>query len=186
MNIYVIRHCKATGQEIEAELTREGFEQANGLAEFLSNYPIQKVISSPYVRARQTIEPFLKIQGMGMLIDNRLGERVLSGNNEPLPNWLDDLRATFEDDSISFNGGESSKEATDRIMALVEEIMNDEAENIALVSHGNLTTLLLRAFNESYGFNEWQAMTNPDVFVIKLTGNNRIVERIWKGKNDVK
>lgn len=49
--IIVIRHCSATGQERDAELTTDGKKQANTLATFLleNQLQIDHIISSPFV-----------------------------------------------------------------------------------------------------------------------------------------
>jgi len=36
--LFLIRHCKATGQHPDADLTSEGQEQAQALAEFLAEF----------------------------------------------------------------------------------------------------------------------------------------------------
>lgn len=56
-NVYVVRHCKAEGQASDAQLTAIGVEQAEILAEFLSDKEIDYIISSPYERAYRTIKP---------------------------------------------------------------------------------------------------------------------------------
>lgn len=59
--IIVIRHCSATGQERDAELTTDGKKQANTLATFLlEHHPqIDHIISSPFVRAIDSIHSAL-------------------------------------------------------------------------------------------------------------------------------
>src|SRR5690606_39892183 len=57
-NIFVVRHCKAAGQHPEAKLTRQGINQALSLVSFFSNYDIDRIISSPYTRAIQSITPY--------------------------------------------------------------------------------------------------------------------------------
>ncbi|WP_174520737.1 histidine phosphatase family protein, partial [Alicyclobacillus shizuokensis] len=84
--LYIIRHCSAVGQGQDAPLTREGEGQAERLAEFLLDSKIEWIVSSPYVRARLSIEPLVKRLNVGMQIDARLSERVLSTGH--LDNWL--------------------------------------------------------------------------------------------------
>lgn len=84
--IYLIRHCKATGQEPSAELTMEGQEQAEHLANLLINLPIEYIISSPYVRAVSSIRPLAQALRMEIHTEDSLCERVLSTND--LPNWM--------------------------------------------------------------------------------------------------
>ncbi|MFC4777323.1 histidine phosphatase family protein [Paenibacillus sp. GCM10023252] len=107
--IYLIRHCKATGQEPEAELTLEGQEQAKKLSEFLLHEQIELVYSSPYVRAINSIKPLCEYSKIPLHIDVRLSERILS--SEDLPDWTDKLEQSFIDMNMKLPGGESSAEA---------------------------------------------------------------------------
>ena len=56
--IYIIRHCEAEGQAPEAPLTAKGKAQAKELSVFLSGKKVDRIVSSPFLRAVQTIEPF--------------------------------------------------------------------------------------------------------------------------------
>jgi phosphohistidine phosphatase SixA len=63
MAIYVVRHAKA-GDRAEWEgddrlrpLTKSGRRQAEELAAWLKKEPIDAILSSPYVRCVQTVEP---------------------------------------------------------------------------------------------------------------------------------
>jgi 2,3-bisphosphoglycerate-dependent phosphoglycerate mutase len=58
--------------------------------------------------------------------------------------------------------------------------MGKEEEHIVCVSHGNLTTLLLKLFDESYGYNELFALSNPDVYIVRLEGDRASVQRVWE------
>lgn len=49
--IYIVRHCEAQGQPSESQLTEKGFNQAKYLSEFFSNIKIDRIISSPFLRA---------------------------------------------------------------------------------------------------------------------------------------
>jgi broad specificity phosphatase PhoE len=63
MAAYVVRHAKAgdregwQGDDRLRPLTKSGREQAEGLAELLKTEPIDRILSSPYVRCLQTVEP---------------------------------------------------------------------------------------------------------------------------------
>ena len=66
----------------------------------------------PFTRAVQSIEPLAKRLGLGIKIDERLIEANLSTIN--YPDWLDRLRTTFSDFELAFEGGESSRTASER------------------------------------------------------------------------
>ncbi|PSB05434.1 hypothetical protein C7B62_25205 [Pleurocapsa sp. CCALA 161] len=53
--LYLVRHCQATGQEPDAPLTEIGQQQAITLAGWLSGVSIGRIISSPFVRAYQSM-----------------------------------------------------------------------------------------------------------------------------------
>jgi len=113
--LYIVRHCSAMGQVADAPLTNDGREQANLLSDFLIRQEIDAIISSPFVRALQSIEPFAKRANLHAQVDERLSERVLS--SKPMDNWLDCLKQTFLEFELAFDGGESSRCRTRRAVS---------------------------------------------------------------------
>ena len=61
--VLLVRHGRAgsrkrwEGPDIERPLSKKGRRQAEGLVDMLTRYPIQRILSSPYVRCMQTVEP---------------------------------------------------------------------------------------------------------------------------------
>lgn len=108
---------------------------------------------------------------------DRLGERVLS--TVSFEDWRDKLKQSFDDFDLVFEGGESHTAGMERAKALLEDVLCAQEENILLVSHGNMTTLLMRYFNESFGYDCLMEMTNPDVFEIVVSDEKAILKRIW-------
>lgn len=175
--IFLIRHCKAFGQEPDAQLTEEGRIQSNLLNDFLANQAIDHIISSPYVRAVESITPFARNQNLKIHIDNRLSERVLS--SEDLVEWLPLLRESFDDLDRNLTGGESSREAMMRGVSVVQDILKSSYQHVAVVTHGNLLSLILKHYDDSFGFVEWKGLTNPDVYVLRIHDENIEIDRAW-------
>jgi 2,3-bisphosphoglycerate-dependent phosphoglycerate mutase len=175
--LYIVRHCSATGQAADAPLTNDGREQANLLSDFLARQKIDAILSSPFVRAIQSIEPFAKRANLHVQLDERLAERVLS--SEPMDNWLDCLQQTFSDFELAFDGGESSGQAMNRAVAALGDVSALNQGSTVVVTHGNLMTLLLRHFDERFGFETWAALTNPDVYLVAMNGSESTVKRVW-------
>ncbi|CEG25583.1 histidine phosphatase family protein [Bacillus sp. B-jedd] len=176
--IYLIRHCKADGQEREARLTELGESQAIGLAQFLKGKQIDRIVSSPFDRAVATILPFAKEAGMEVETDERLSERVLcTGEN---PDWLDMLQRSFNDPELLFEGGESGAAATKRGIEAINEILAKTEKSAAVVTHGNLMALILKYYDENYGFKEWKALSNPDIYELKFEEEKPKIHRIWE------
>ncbi|WP_079526335.1 histidine phosphatase family protein [Solibacillus isronensis] len=178
MKLYVIRHCEAEGQAPDACLTMAGKEESEQLANFLEQYPIELVISSPFTRALHTIEPFVRRNNIPFKIDHRLSERLLS--SEDLPDWLENLKETYVNKDLKFTGGESSNEAAKRINEVVEELKQSAHMSVVIVTHGNIMSLLLNHFQPHFGFDEWKQLSNPDVFEIEFSNEQTVVNRIWR------
>lgn len=177
--LIVIRHCSATGQERDAELTIAGKNQANTLATFLleNQLQIDYIISSPFVRAIDSIRPYALQANLSIQEDERLAERTLS--DVPMDDWLQKLESTFTNIDIAFSGGESSKQATDRAISLIQDVLQLNHTTTLLVTHGNLLTLILKHFDHTIGFNEWRALTNPDVYEIVID-EQCTIKRLWE------
>ncbi|MEK4604262.1 MULTISPECIES: histidine phosphatase family protein [Bacillus] len=181
--IIVIRHCSATGQKRDAELTTAGKNQANILATFLLENQIQidHIISSPFVRAIDSIRPYALQANLSIEEDERLAERILS--NVPMDDWMPKLESTFTNIDIAFSGGESTKQATDRAISLIQDVLKLNHTTTLLVTHGNLLTLILKHFDHTIGFNEWRTLTNPDVYEITI-GEQSIIKRLWEASSN--
>ena len=175
--LYVVRHGQAIGQEPDAPLVAEGRLRAELLADLLEDRGIDRIVSSPYTRAVDTIGPLARRLGLPVETDDRLVERMLSGS--PLRDWEERLRAAFADPDLRLPGGESGRAAQARVRAAVEAVLRSPARTPLLVSHGNLITLLLQHFDPGFGFDAWQRLTYPDVFMLTL-GEEGAVSRIWK------
>lgn len=175
--LFVIRHCSATGQEPDAPLTAEGLAQAEALATHLETAGIDRIVSSPMLRARQTAAPLARRLGLPVEMDDRLSERVLSST--PRPDWLARLEDSFADHDLCLEGGESLRTAMARIGACVEEIWQGSAAAPAIVTHGALMAALLVHYDPAFGFAGWRALTNPDLFRLRRTAAGVEVIRLW-------
>jgi len=178
-SVLLIRHCAATGQHPDAPLSDAGIQQAQALAGFLSDYPIDHITTSEYLRARQSIEPFASRSDLRIHADARLNERTLSA--EPLDNWQDVVRNSFDDHDLRAPGGESAREVLARAWTALDEIFDADHAMPLVVTHGNLLTLVLHSLDDTFGFEGWESLGNPDVFVMEDGGPGQMTfERIWK------
>ncbi|TSB45530.1 histidine phosphatase family protein [Alkalicoccobacillus porphyridii] len=178
-SIYLIRHCSATGQEPEAELTEEGRHQAEKLAEFLAHEEIERVISSPFTRAVQSVNPLVEQKQLELTLEMRLTERVLS--KKPLEDWLDKLELSFQDMDQVVGNGESSHTAQKRVVEVLDEVLEGKEERVAIVTHGNLLSLLLNYVDSRYGFKEWRELSNPDVYLVTADEDRTLsTTRLWR------
>jgi 2,3-bisphosphoglycerate-dependent phosphoglycerate mutase len=180
--VYLVRHCQSSGQAPAAPLTELGQQQALQLAEVLAGHGIRRIVSSPYTRARQSIEPLAERLGLAVETDERLVERVLAA--ESLPDWQDRIRASFDDLTLTLPGGESTATAAERGMQALAEVLRNDLVPAVVVSHGNLLAALLNHLDGRPGFETWSGLTNPDLFrvvALEATGSagRWSIERVW-------
>ena len=89
MAVYVVRHAKAgdreewQGDDRLRPLTKPGRRQAEALVELLHDKPIDCILSSPYVRCVQSVEPLAKDRNLPVEPSSELeegagGESIIS------------------------------------------------------------------------------------------------------------
>lgn len=78
--IYLIRHGTASsradweGDDRLRPLTPKGWRQAEAIARLLGSSRIDLILSSPYLRCRQTVEPLSELTGIDIIDDPALAE----------------------------------------------------------------------------------------------------------------
>src|SRR4051794_25767332 len=80
MAIFLVRHAKAgsrstwNGDDLHRPLTSSGRVQAKALAEVLANNTVTRLLTSPYVRCFQTLEPLGERLGLPVEVTQVLAE----------------------------------------------------------------------------------------------------------------
>ncbi|WP_445508984.1 histidine phosphatase family protein [Rossellomorea marisflavi] len=175
--IYLVRHCKAEGQAPDARLTAEGEEQAERITAFFKDIDVDTILTSPYLRAVQTVKGLAENHGTLLVEEPRLSERVLTGQYHP--DWLTMLERTFTDLELSYPGGESSLQAMQRGMEVIDQILQGHHSVTVMATHGNLMALLLKKFDDAFGFTQWKTLSNPDIYRLDFTIDAPVIQRVW-------
>jgi 8-oxo-dGTP diphosphatase len=113
--VLLIRHARA-GDRAEWEgddrlrpLDERGWSQAEELVDLLSEFPIERIVSSPYDRCVQTVEPLARSRGLAIELREELAEEVQMTDGAKL------VRALFgEDVAVCCHGGLSDAVAGER------------------------------------------------------------------------
>lgn len=78
--LYLVRHAKAgerrswTGDDLHRPLSKKGRKQSEALAARLVKHDPTALLSSPYVRCIETLEPLARLTGLPVEIEHRLEE----------------------------------------------------------------------------------------------------------------
>lgn len=177
--IYYLRHAQSKLEPIkdtaEWSLSDLGYQQAERVAAILSQTSFKKIYSSPYLRCRETIAPYCRVNNLDYYCLDRLKERQL------LPvysrkNYQEVHRKSWIYFDFALPGCESSKSAQSRITSTLEDIAQQHLGSRILVSgHGQLLALLMRHIDSNFGFKDQRNILNPELRVFKI-GNGCIEE----------
>ncbi|MBN4005590.1 hypothetical protein [Nostoc sp. LPT] len=65
-----------------------------------------------------------------------------------------------------------------REIAVVDEVLQQEASTTAIMTHGNLMALILKHFDDCIGYIEWEKLSNPDVYRVQFFNGAIYLERM--------
>jgi 8-oxo-dGTP diphosphatase len=77
---YVVRHAKAgsrshwTGDDRRRPLSKKGMKQAEDLVELFADVTVTSILSSPYLRCVQTVEPLARARKLAVKQTDQLAE----------------------------------------------------------------------------------------------------------------
>lgn len=127
-------------------LTAQGRAQAERIARRLAPMLAGKpwtLYTSDLLRAQETAAPLAKLLGVEPILRPALRERNLGPAVGKSVQWLRenlDMQERTVDDRL-FAAAESRRDAWNRLAPCFEEIMASQAENIIIVSHGDLLSI---------------------------------------------
>ena len=177
-SLILVRHCEAAGQEPDAPLTEIGRQQAAELADFLSAFTIDAIVTSSYRRSQETVGPLAELLRLPIEPDPRVNERVLSPH--PIENWREVVRDSFADPDLRAPGGESASDVMQRAWPVLHGLLSGSAALPVVVTHGNLLALVLHSIDPDFGYAGWESLSNPDVYRLRVNGDSGLrFCRLW-------
>ncbi len=121
MTLYLVRQAKSVPRSSWRSygdrsdrlrpLTPGGHRQALRLVERFQSWPVERIVSSPYLRCRQTVEPLAAHRGLPLEIDARLGEGA------PVEEALELIRSLAAEAAVLCGHGSSLPEMVERLCA---------------------------------------------------------------------
>jgi 2,3-bisphosphoglycerate-dependent phosphoglycerate mutase len=185
--IYFVRHAVSPfvfGNERARGLSEEGKQAALRVAEILAHEGINLIASSSYTRAIETVKPLADQLNMPIIEFEELRERPIKGLNYKLTEQelLAGIKQSFADIDYCLEGGETTREAQNRAIPILEKLLREyEGQKIAIGTHGNIMTIILKYYDNNHGYAFWQQTSQPDIYRLAFEGKElNEVKRIWK------
>ncbi|KAB8126013.1 histidine phosphatase family protein [Gracilibacillus oryzae] len=186
-SIYMVRHAKSPfkfGEERTRKLSEEGELGAKKVTEILSNKEIGLIVSSTYTRAVQTVQELAEHRGLNVIEYEELKERPIKGLDYQLSEKeiTEAIKLSFENKNYCLQGGESTLAAQKRAIPIILKLLKEhQGKNIVIGTHGNIMTIIMNYFNDSYGYEFWKSTSKPDIYRLDFDNKCSLleVERIW-------
>jgi alpha-ribazole phosphatase len=154
--LILIRHCQSqdAGERYigrtDTPLTEQGREQAKEVCRQLERLPVERVYSSPALRARETLRPLLtqdpsrQVFVLPELQEIDFGKweglsfgEIQAQSPELVTEWASGLR------DFAFPEGESLEGFWQRVCQVGERLLAGEEKRVAVVTHGGVIRCLL-------------------------------------------
>lgn len=183
--LYMVRHAESPYKENTERsrgLSAQGELDAERVTQRLLPESIDHLVSSPYERALATLRGLSITTGREIQIEEDLRERKLAGSDLIIGNrFAEAKKQVYDDFSYSFLGGESSRQAQKRAVAVIIRLLEEHAgKKIAIGTHGDIMTLMLNHFDPSYHYGFWLSTSMPDIYRLDFAGLNlQKVTRLW-------
>ena len=154
--IYVVRHCEALGNVMrifqgstDLDISELGAKQLEFLRKRFKNIELDRVISSPLLRAKKTAEAVIGDKDLELEVNNGLTE-LHGGVVEGRPfqeafSSIEGLADTWNNHPQDFapENGEKMRDAYERIWNTILDIVKEnKGKTIALTTHGGVTRCL--------------------------------------------
>lgn len=180
--LYFIRHAEPdynNHDDTSRPLTEKGrLERALATA-YLWDKNIEVVLSSPFLRAYDTVADFAARKGLAIHTDDDFRERAVSNRWET--DWQNFTQNQWRDFDYKLPGGESLNETQARNMAALQRAVSMYPDkNIAVGSHGTALSVIIQYFDPSYGHADFRAMAHKMPWAVKLTMDGEVCLSIEK------
>ena len=168
--VYFIRHAQSdttVRDDRTRPLTETGLRDSHLVTACLSSKGIDHILSSPYQRTIQTVTHLAQTLGLPIETDPDFREREAGGWHGE--NFLDFIRAQWEDFSYHIMDGECLADVQKRNVAALERAIEKyRGKTIAIGTHGTALSTILNYYDSSIGYRDFMRILDVMPYVVRL------------------
>ncbi len=196
-NIYFVRHGESEGNQLrlyqsaETFLSEIGHNQAKLIADRFSNIEVEIIISSDYIRAKQTAEYISEVTGRDIIENSLFRERkrpsIQENRNKNIPELqvIDEkIELNWENLDWRYSDEENFEDLRQRAKECFEFLENRQEDNIVVVTHKNFLHCLLWYCLFGYDVSARESKIIVNNFILSNTGivwmQYDEVDKFWK------
>lgn len=168
--IYFVRHAQpdfSIHDDLTRPLTSDGAKAATELIEYFKDTSIDMILSSPYIRAYDTVGPLAGDRTLDIIKVDNFRERKISDG------WIEDFNSfcknQWEDFTYKLDGGESLSEVADRnVKALNQVLIDYQGKSVVIGSHGTALSTIINYYDQTFGIDDFDRIKRVMPFVVKM------------------
>jgi 2,3-bisphosphoglycerate-dependent phosphoglycerate mutase len=169
--IYFVRHAEPdynNHDDLTRPLTEKGKRDVQLVNKFLEDKQVDLVLSSPFNRAIDTVKGFSDMINRKVIIVEDFRERKVDNC------WIEDFNEfsmkQWDDFDYKLSDGECLREVQQRnITALKNILVSYKNKNIVIGSHGTALSTIIKYYDKTYGYNEFNEIRMLMPWVVKFT-----------------
>lgn len=173
--VYFVRHAQPNYEnhdDLTRELTEKGLQDRMKVVEVLREIPVHAVLSSPYKRAVDTVQPLADQRGLSVVTDADFRERKVGDG------WLEDFtsfaKRQWADFDFALEHGESLRQVQVRNAAALERALaRYDGKTIVIGSHGTALSSLVEYYVPGFGYEGFDRIRNIMPWVVRFTFEGR-------------
>lgn len=170
--IYLVRHATSVlptpgfEDEFERPLSETGLREAEALIPEIVALNPTRILSSPYRRAIQTVEPAARVLGLSVEVEFDFFEHRMS--DRPIANWREVLERQWNEFDFVPEGGDSFLKTSERVRGVQERLEQLDGITV-LAGHGTVISIWLWMLDGRFGFEQHLSMPNPAIYKVSGT-----------------
>ncbi|CEK37337.1 histidine phosphatase family protein [Paraclostridium sordellii] len=166
--IYFVRHAKpdfSVHDDLTRPLTDKGIIDSKNICEFLKEKSINKIYSSPYKRAIDTIKELAQNLSIKIEVVDDFRERKISNI------WIEDFnkfsKSQWENFEYKLNDGESLNEVQSRNIKALHKILNENSnQNIVIGTHGTALSTIINYYDKTFDYLSFTKIKDVMPFIV--------------------
>ncbi|CEK34966.1 phosphoglycerate mutase [[Clostridium] sordellii] len=166
--IYFVRHAKpdfSVHDDLTRPLTDKGIIDSKNICEFLKEKSINKIYSSPYKRAIDTIKELAQNLNIKIEVVDDFRERKISNI------WIEDFnkfsKSQWENFEYKLNDGESLNEVQSRNIKALHKILNENSnQNIVIGTHGTALSTIINYYDKTFDYLSFTKIKDVMPFIV--------------------
>ena len=169
--VYFVRHAQPNydnHDDLTRELTEKGLADRMKVVSALQDTVIDAVLSSPYKRAVDTVQPLADLRRLTVKTDADFRERKVGDG------WLEDFtsfaKRQWSDFDFALEHGESLRQVQSRNLAALTRVLKQYPDKTVVIgTHGTALSTLVECFSPGFGYAGFDRIRGVMPWVVRMT-----------------